>query len=189
MTKYRKNIPQKIEAEVLFLNDRTCCICKDSNKGVQIHHIDGDPGNNIPSNLAVVCTDHHDEIHKRGGITKGISPTLLKKYKLEWESTVRRQHTQQLDPLKSSTGVEKVLFEFEIRKAAYEIVAFGDNDISEINQRLNFLDTLHTLEDYTEQILRALNHIDLMVWADENKFNGVPQFKFLLKNMIVCSQS
>ncbi|NQE44454.1 hypothetical protein C5S31_00345, partial [ANME-1 cluster archaeon GoMg2] len=64
MTKYRKKIPQKIEAEILFHNDRTCCICKDSNKGVQIHHIDGDPGNNIPSNLAVVCTDCHDKIHK-----------------------------------------------------------------------------------------------------------------------------
>lgn len=169
MTKYRKNIPQKIEAEVLFLNDRTCCICKDSNKGVQIHHIDGDPGNNIPSNLAVVCTDHHDEIHKRGGITKGISPTLLKKYKLEWESTLRRQHTQQLNPLKSSTGIEKILFEFEIRKAVYEIAALGDDNTNKISQRLDFLHTVYMLEGYTEQILRAFNHIAIMVWSNENK--------------------
>lgn len=169
MTKYRKKIPQSIEAEVLFLNDRTCCICKDSNKGVQIHHIDGDQGNNIPSNLAVVCTDHHDEIHKRGGITKGISPTLLKKYKLEWESTLRRQHTQQLNPLKSSTGIEKILFEFEIRKAVYEIAALGDDNINKISQRLDFLHTVYMLEGYTEQILRAFNHIAIMVWSNENK--------------------
>jgi hypothetical protein len=150
MAKDRKKIPRKIEAEILFRNDRTCCICRDSKKGVQIHHIDENPDNNIPSNLAVVCTDDHNKIHKWGGITKGISPILLKRYKLDWESTIRERRTQQLDPLKSSIGIEKILFEFEIRKAAYEIVASGDNNISEINQRLDFLDTLHMLEGYTE---------------------------------------
>ena len=184
MAKDRKKIPRKIEAEILFLNDRTCCICRDSNKGVQIHHIDGNPDNNIPSNLAVVCTNHHDEIHKRGGITKGISPILLKRYKLDWESTIRERRTQQLDPLKSSTGIEKILFEFEIRKAAYEIAALGDNNISEISQRLDFLHTVYTLEGYTEQILRAFNHIAIMVWSDENKscliLDKIPEFFYHL---------
>lgn len=83
--KNRKKIPHEIEAEILYINDRTCCICKHSTKGAQIHHIDGNPDNNDPNNLAVVCTEHHDEIHKSGGFTKGISPTLLKKYKRNWE--------------------------------------------------------------------------------------------------------
>lgn len=184
MTKYRKKIPRKIEAEILFHNDRTCCICRDSNKGVQIHHIDGNPNNNISSNLAVVCTDHHDEIHKSGGSTKGISPTLLKKYKLDWEFTVRKQRTQQLDPLKSSIGIEKILFEFEIRKAAYEIVVLRDNNIGEINQRLDFLHTIYMLEGYTVQIMRAFSNIALMVWSDENKscliLDKIPEFFYHL---------
>jgi hypothetical protein len=186
MSKDRKKIPSKLETEILFLNDRKCCICKDPNKRVQIHHIDGNPNNNTQNNLAVVCAEHQDEIHKSGGITKGISPTLVKKYKLEWESTVRSQRTQ-FDPQKSSLGIERILFEFEIRKAAYEIVALGDKSISEINQRLDFLDTLHTLEGYAEQILRALYHIDLLVWSDENKscliVNKIPEFFYHLIGM------
>ena len=57
MTKKRIKIPPKTEAEILFINDRTCCICRDKSKGVQIHHIDGDPSNNATENLAVVCTE------------------------------------------------------------------------------------------------------------------------------------
>jgi len=170
MAKHRQKIPQDVEAEILFANDRTCCICRDSTKRIQIHHIDGNPDNIDEDNLAVVCTDHHDEIHKAGGITKGISTTLLKKYKRNWELSVRRRRTQQHGPLKSSLGIEKTLFEFEIRKTAYEIVALKDNDMEGIHQRLDFLHTLYLLEGYTEQILRDLDHIVVMpALSDQNK--------------------
>lgn len=162
MAKNRKKIPHEIEAEILFINDRTCCICRDSTKGVQIHHIDENRDNNDLNNLAVVCPEHQDEIHKSGGITKGISPTLVKKYKRNWELTVRRQRTQQHYPLKSSLGIENTLFKFEIRKTTYEILALKDNDIEGINQRLDFLYNLHTFEDYTEQILRDLDNVVIM---------------------------
>jgi len=170
MAKYRKKVPHDIEAEILFINDRTCCVCRDPMKGVQIHHIDGNPNNNNLSNLAVVCTNHHDEIHKSGGITKGISPTLLKKYKRNWELTVRTRRTHKYGPLKSSLGIEKTLFKFEIRKTAYEMVALKDSDIDGINQRLDFLHTLYLLEGYTDQILRDLDHVIVMpALSDENK--------------------
>lgn len=170
MAKHRQRIPQDVEAEILFANDRTCCICRDSTKGIQIHHMDRNPNNNDLDNLAVVCTDHHDEIHKAGGITKGISATLLKRYKRNWELSVRRRRTQQHGPLKSSLGIEKTLFEFEIRKTAYEIVALKDNDTEGIRQRLDFLHTLYLMEGYTEQILRDLDHVVVMpALSDQNK--------------------
>ncbi len=170
MAKSRKKIPKEIEAEILFRNNRTCCICRDSTKGVQIHHIDENPSNNEESNLAVVCVDHQDEIHKLGGITKGISPILVKKFKSSWELEVRKSRTREHTPLKSELGIEKTLFEFEIRKSAYEILALEDSDIKAITQRLNFLFNLYLMEDYTEQILEALRDIVVIVaMSDKNK--------------------
>lgn len=165
MAKRRKKIRSEIETEILFNSDKTCCICKDPNKGGQIHHIDEDPGNNDPSNLIVVCTHHHDEIHKKSTITKGFSPNLLRKYKRIWEQTVREKRPQGHDPLRSPSGIEKTLFEFEIRRVAYEIVALSDDDIDEINQRLDFLHTIYLLEDlheYTKQILDNLSQIAIV---------------------------
>ncbi|MFB0533400.1 MAG: HNH endonuclease signature motif containing protein [Anaerolineae bacterium] len=184
MAKRRKKIPRNIEAEILFLNDKTCCICRDSTKGVQIHHIDGNPNNNDLSNLAVVCTEHHDEIHKSGRITKGISPTLLRKYKRSWELAVRNRRAQQHGPLRSPLGIESTLFEFEIRRIVYEIVSLQDSDIAGINQRLDFLHTLYLLEGYTEQILRDLDHIHVMLSSEQNKAclisKKVPEFFYHL---------
>jgi hypothetical protein len=159
MPKKRTKIPPATEAEVLFKNDRTCCICQDKTKRVQIHHIDGDPGNNAIDNLAVVCTDHQDEIHKRGGITKGYSPHLIKKYKHHWELTVFKRRTAEFRPLHTKTGIEKVLFDFEIRKTAYEVASLSDNAISGIKQRLELFRTLYMLEGYGRKILKALQYI------------------------------
>ena len=180
MVRYRKKIPSDIQAKTLFMNDMTCCICMDRSKGVQIHHIDGNPNNNDPNNLAVVCTDHQDKIHKLGGITKGISPEVLKKYKHDWELTVRRQRTERYGrPLK--TSLEKALFKFEIRKTCYEIVTLNDDDIDGIIQRLDFLDTLSVLEVSTNQILQNLEYVlVLFVFGDKNKArliaNKIPEF-------------
>jgi hypothetical protein len=56
----------------------------------------------------------------------------------------------------------KTLFEFEIRKTAYEIVSLKDSDIEGIRQRLDFLHTLYLLEGYAGRILRDLDHIVVM---------------------------
>ncbi len=155
----RKKIPKSIEAEILLRNDRTCCICRDRSKRVQIHHIDGNSRNNALENLSVVCTEHQDELHKFGGITKGIPPLLVKKYKQNWELTVRKQRAQGFSPLKSPGGIEKTLFEFEIRKVAYELVSLSDGDTDGIEQRLEFLHGIYLLDGYSDRILKAIDHI------------------------------
>lgn len=84
--------------------------------------------------------------------------------------TVRSQRTQKHYPIKSSLGVEKTLFKFEIRKTAYEILALKDIDTDGINQHLNFLYNLHIFEYYTEQILRDLDDVVIMpALFDKNK--------------------
>src|SRR6266487_675808 len=52
MAKARIPIPSETAASVLFRSDRTCCICRERGKPNQIHHIDEDPANNDPANLA-----------------------------------------------------------------------------------------------------------------------------------------
>ncbi|MCK4310033.1 MAG: HNH endonuclease [Methanomicrobia archaeon] len=170
MGKRRKKIPRDKEAQILFINDKTCCICRDSTKGVQIHHIDGDPNNNDLSNLAVVCINHHDELHKSGGMTKSISPDLLKKYKYEWELEVKKR--RQYESPKSLFGIEEILFEYEIRKTIYEITALKDSDVEGIEQRLDFLWYIYiSEEEYQERILHDLSQITFLgILKYENKF-------------------
>jgi hypothetical protein len=168
--KKRTRIPHSIEAEILFRNDRTCCICRNSAKRVQIHHIDGNPSNNVLENLAIVCPQHQDELHKSGGITKGIPPLLVKKYKRSWELTVRKRRSQKSSPLSSESGVEKTLFEFEIRKIAYELVSLADGDTAGIEQRLEYLHAIHLHEGYSDRILKVLSSIAIfLALAGKNK--------------------
>jgi 5-methylcytosine-specific restriction endonuclease McrA len=59
----RTPIPDESAAEVMFLSDRTCCVCRDPKRKTEIHHIDGDPTNNMLDNLAVICKDCHSDAH------------------------------------------------------------------------------------------------------------------------------
>ena len=85
----RKHIPSKIEEEILFLSNHTCCICKDRNKDVQIHHIDGDPSNNNLDNLAVLCLDCHSRVTGSRGLGKSYKPGEVKRYKRAWEKQIQ----------------------------------------------------------------------------------------------------
>jgi len=49
--KQRIEIPQEVAARVLFLSDRTCCVCRIPRKAIQIHHIDDDPSNSVEANF------------------------------------------------------------------------------------------------------------------------------------------
>jgi hypothetical protein len=44
--KDRTRIPDDIAADVMFAHDRTCCVCNETGKPVQIHQIDDNPSNN-----------------------------------------------------------------------------------------------------------------------------------------------
>lgn len=84
--KDRKKTPKEIEAQVLAANRHLCCICHEEGRGVQIHHIDGDPSNYDPENLCVLCLPHHDEVEKKSVLTKGYKPDELRIYKETWEN-------------------------------------------------------------------------------------------------------
>lgn len=70
MAKHRTSIPKELAARVRWLSDDTCCICRERNKEIQLHHIDEDPSNHSVENLAVLCLECHDKTQKTGGVTR-----------------------------------------------------------------------------------------------------------------------
>src|SRR5947209_14765520 len=87
----RTRSPTEISEKVLFLSDRTCCVCRATGKPVQIHHIDEDPSNHKPQNLAVLCFDCHDTTLLSGGFAKKLDSEQIILYRNDWVSTVSRQ--------------------------------------------------------------------------------------------------
>ncbi len=86
--KLRRKIPPHIASQVLIANSHACCVCHRTS--VQLHHIDGDPGNNDASNLACLCMDHHDSATSKTGLTRKLMPDHVAKYKSDWEARCRK---------------------------------------------------------------------------------------------------
>ncbi len=88
--KKRIEIPRDIEAQVQFLSDRTCCVCRVKGKPFQIHHIDEDPANNDPQNLAVLCLECHNETQIRGGFGRKLNANQIILYRDDWLTQVAK---------------------------------------------------------------------------------------------------
>lgn len=87
----KKRIPLSADlaAEVMFTSDRTCCVCNERGRSVQIHHIDEDPSNNTFENLAVLCFQCHDETQISGGFGRKLNANLVIKYRDQWYPRVQ----------------------------------------------------------------------------------------------------
>ena len=104
MGKDRTPVPTKTSAEVLFLQDHTCCICCEPGKTVQVHHIDEDPTNHSPQNLAVLCLDDHDRTQIRGGFGKRLLAAEVEKYRDDWLVRVKRRRAKADDMAVATMG-------------------------------------------------------------------------------------
>jgi len=54
----------------------TKCIVCGSTKNLERHHKDGNPNNNAPSNVAVLCQKHHIKIHQELGDRVSVQPAV-----------------------------------------------------------------------------------------------------------------
>ena len=99
MAKQRTTIPKEIAAHVRWLSDDTCCICNQKEKGIQIHHIDGDPQNHHFENLAVLCLECHVKTQQKGGFTRKLTPHYVTTCRDKWLKTVvlRREEANKRD--------------------------------------------------------------------------------------------
>jgi len=89
MAKIPTTIPKDLATEVLYASNRTCCVCGEREKATQIHHIDGNPGNNVFKNLSVLCLECHNNTQINGGFGRKLNVPLVTKYRDEWLKRVK----------------------------------------------------------------------------------------------------
>jgi hypothetical protein len=94
LAKNRTPIPEDIAAAILFKQDHTCCVCQIKGKPVQIHHIDEDPSNHAPENLALLCFECHEETHIRGGFGRKLRAAEVVVYRDNWEKRVTERRAR-----------------------------------------------------------------------------------------------
>ena len=115
----RSSIPVSTAARLLFLSDRTCCVCRVRGKPVQIHHLDDNPKNHEPSNLAVLCLDCHRDTQIKGGFDRKLDAAQVVLYRDDWHGLVSRNRViVEADSLAQSTDASESL---EVASALAEI--------------------------------------------------------------------
>jgi hypothetical protein len=82
----RKTITQQDQTEVLVSSARRCCLCYGlsgdlDRKDGQIAHLDHDPSNSDPDNLAWLCFEHHNEYDSQQRQGKGLTILEVKTYR------------------------------------------------------------------------------------------------------------
>jgi hypothetical protein len=165
--KTRTPIPKDLAADTLYAFDRTCCVCNEKGKSVQIHHIDEYPSNNSLDNLSVLCFECHGETQIKGGFGRKLDSTQILKYKREWILRVkeRRYQADNLVSLKT-TGSEKPSGESNAEFNYYEYLN---------NYRDEFLITKEQEEKRLENYLQKIVEIKKTVYkfAQPNWDTGV----------------
>jgi hypothetical protein len=109
MAKVRTPIPGITAADLLFRSDRTCCVCRERGKPTQIHHIDEDPSNNDPNNLALLCLHCHEETQIRGGFGRKLDVLQVVQFRDDWFERVqkRRDTADEIAVAHGATPAEK----------------------------------------------------------------------------------
>jgi hypothetical protein len=87
----RPSIPEKTVYELMYESKRTCCICRESNKAIIIHHIIDwkDSHNHDKDNLVVLCLNHHDDAHSIRKNSRNLSRGEIKEAKKKWIEAVK----------------------------------------------------------------------------------------------------
>lgn len=91
----RSAVPYDNLVEVLWANRATCCVCRNFDRAIIIHHIQpwAESHDHGVANLAVLCLEHHAQAHRTGTLEQNLSKRQLRDFKRRWEKEVRH-----LDP-------------------------------------------------------------------------------------------
>lgn len=156
--KQRTEIDPKIAAEILFLSDRTCCVCRQRLKPVQLHHIDGDPDHSNAENLAVLCFDCHWLTQLRGGFDRKLDSLQVIRYKQDWIARVEAHRSGEgvsvLMPVSAELALRYVQSKEESAEYRYTfeaeyplIISKGSTFADEVNSLIEAFVT-QTLQEF-----------------------------------------
>lgn len=104
MSKTRTPIPVDVAGHVLFLQDHTCCVCREAGKPIQIHHINDEPTDHSIENLAVLCLTCHEKTQTTGGFARKLGAPEVTRYRDDWATRVqqRRDHADEIAAARQS---------------------------------------------------------------------------------------
>jgi len=95
----RTPIPQKTADELLRRSAFTCCVCKNPELSVVIHHIvrwEQSRSHDI-ENLAVLCLNHHDKAHTHHELSQNLTPNRIRGARNEWFGIIEQRGNQARD--------------------------------------------------------------------------------------------
>lgn len=142
--KSRVPIPKEVAAKVLFEADRSCCVCR-GKRPVQIHHINDNPADNNPDNLAVLCLECHRDTQVQGGFDRKLDADQVRLYKHDWLELVRGYRAdlpQAGDRSQPTTELRTTLVRLQdaMKKEDWLDVARIYSDVGDLKRRDEYID-------------------------------------------------
>jgi hypothetical protein len=89
----RPPIPQETVIDILFSSKSICCVCRDPDQPIIIHHIEewSDSKDHSRDNLAVLCVGCHDKAHTQHKLSQNLTANKIKDFRQKWERQVREK--------------------------------------------------------------------------------------------------
>jgi len=89
----RTPIPSNTVMQVLNDSAFACCICKDRQRSVVIHHIRkfSESRDHSEGNLVAICVQHHDVAHTHSELSQNLTPARLLAFKKAWLEEIQAQ--------------------------------------------------------------------------------------------------
>jgi hypothetical protein len=86
----RPPLDEDVVFKLLHDSKRTCCICRDPERPIIIHHIEeySTSHDNTESNLVVLCLEHHGEAHTKRQLSLTLTPEHIREHKRRWLNAV-----------------------------------------------------------------------------------------------------
>lgn len=154
----RPPIPEPTVIKMLYESAWACCVCRENDKGVIIHHIIdwSTSRSHDEENLVVLCSNHHGEAHTTRKIQLQLTASRLRELKNAWLQEVRERNAAAA--LGRSPDVEFSIWDH-----------FNHSRLTEIarNSGVKFAE----LPSYKDLIKRkAIKRDGLPAWGDPDSF-------------------
>ena len=161
---HRSHIPIKTVSKLLYESTFGCCICRNTNSPVIIHHIDkyADSKNHSEDNLVVLCLKHHDEAHTKHGLSQNLTPKIIKIAKNEWIKEVKNNAEKSI--LKQDHGKKLSAGKYQNNVLRIGIDLYHGKAILHFDKAVKELGFTHTILDHSPD-QNKLNEIDVLLIA------------------------